>query len=60
MEWTIEYIAVENILYIKTKGVLTTDSANAMVKEAVQAMDFHHCNKQIVDHRETTFALNLS
>jgi hypothetical protein len=59
MEWTIEYIAVENILYIKTRGVLTAESANAMVKEAVQAMEAHQCNKQIVDHRETTFALNL-
>jgi hypothetical protein len=59
MEWIIEYIAVENTLYIKTKGVLTPESANAMVKEIVQAADFHQCNKQIVDHRETSVALNL-
>ena len=59
MEWTIEYIAVENTLYIKTKGVLTPESANAMVKEIVQAAAFNQCNKQIVDHRETVFALDF-
>ncbi len=59
MEWTIEYIDIEDILYIKTKGVLTSESANTMVKEAVQAMASHQCSKQIVDHRETSFALNL-
>ena len=59
MEWSIEYIAVENTLYNKTRGVLTAESANAMVKEIVQVANSHQCNKQIVDHRETSFALNL-
>ncbi|MBC7878901.1 MAG: hypothetical protein H7Y59_17145 [Anaerolineales bacterium] len=54
-----EYLAAENTLYIKTKGVLTSESANKMVKEAVQVMGLHQCSKQIVDHRETTFAFNL-
>jgi hypothetical protein len=59
MEWKIDYIADQDILYIKTQGVLTSESANAMVSEIVKAADLHKCNKQIVDHRETTFALKL-
>lgn len=38
---------------------MTSETANEMVKEAVQAMDLHQCTKQIVDHRETSFAFNL-
>jgi len=59
MEWTIEYLAVEDVLYIKTRGTLNAESANSMVKEIVQAASFHQCNKQIVDHRETSIALNF-
>ncbi len=59
MHWTIEYIADEDILYIKTSGVLTREPANAMVEEIVRAADTYQCNRQIVDHRETTFALKL-
>jgi hypothetical protein len=59
MEWTIEYITAEDILYIKTKGVLNSESANTMVKEIVQAADLYQCKKQIVDHRETSLAFNL-
>jgi hypothetical protein len=59
MEWTIQYLADEKILYIKTSGVLTSESANLMVREAVQAMDVYQCGKQLVDHSETTFALNV-
>jgi hypothetical protein len=59
MVWTIEYFDDEEALYIKTKGVLDSESANAMVRDAVQAMDFHQCTRQIVDHRETSFRLNL-
>ena len=59
MEWKIEYIADQEILYIKTSGILTREDANAMLKDAVQAMNEHGCYKQIVDHRETTFALTV-
>lgn len=59
IEWTIDYLASEDILYIKTSGILTSESANALVKDAVQAMDFYKCHKQIVDHRNTIFSFNL-
>jgi hypothetical protein len=59
MEWKIQYLADEKVLYIKTKGMLTSESANLMVKEAVAAMDLYQCEKQLVDHSETTFALNI-
>ena len=59
MEWTIEYLADERILYVKTRGVMTRDVANAMVGEIVDAMKQYQCNLQIVDHRQTTLAFSL-
>lgn len=59
MEWQIEYYSSEDYLYIRTKGVLTAESANAMVMEIVEAAARHRCDRQIVDHRNTTFALSL-
>ena len=59
MEWIIEYFPEEELLYIKTKGVMTTDAANAMVAEIVEKMNSHHCVRHIVAHRETTFAFQF-
>ena len=59
MEWHIEYILDEHLIYIKTKGILTADSANLMVGEIVKAAACHQCDNQIIDHRDTTFALRL-
>lgn len=59
MEWQIEYYSNEDYLHIRTKGVLTAESANAMVMEVVEAAARHHCDRQIVDHRNTTFALSF-
>ena len=60
MEWKVEYLAAENILYVKTKGILTSESANEMVKEIVSAVSRFQCKRQIIDHRGTTFALTVS
>lgn len=59
MDWKIEYIAKQELIYIKTKGILTRESANAMLKEVVQFMEQYKCCKQLVDHRETTFELSV-
>jgi hypothetical protein len=59
MEWKIEYLPDEKILYVKTNGLLTARSANLMVKEIVEAANCHQCDKQVVDHRETFFAFSL-
>lgn len=59
MEWNIEYIVEQELLYIKTKGRLTKDDANSMLRDVVQAMGKYACQKQIVDHRETTFELTV-
>ena len=59
MDWTIDYLLDENLLYIRTQGVMTRASANAMVKEIVEAAGCHHCDRQIVDHRKTTFAFSI-
>lgn len=60
MEWTIEYWEELNTLYIKTRGVLTASEANEMVKDVVAAMSHYQCLRQIVDHRETKFALAIA
>lgn len=59
MEWLIEYFADEDIIYVKTKGVLTAESANLMVEEIVRTAEFHQCDSQIIDHRETVIAFSL-
>lgn len=60
MNWNIIHQEDEDILYIKTKGILTAEEADTMVREIVEAAQRHRCDRQIVDHRETTFALNLA
>jgi hypothetical protein len=59
MNWNISYQKDEDNLYIKTKGMLTAEEADKMVREVVKAAQYHRCDRQIVDHRETTFALSL-
>ncbi|HMZ06653.1 MAG TPA: hypothetical protein PK078_03470 [Anaerolineales bacterium] len=59
MEWTIEYLTDEDLLYIRTCGVMTRESADTMVKEIVEAAECHRCDRQIVDHRETLFAFSI-
>ena len=59
MEWNIEYFLEDHLIYVKTKGVLTAESANLMVTDVVKAATFHCCDNQIIDHRDTVFALRL-
>ena len=59
MEWTIEYLPDEDLLLIRTNGVMTKDTANEMVAGIVAAAQLHRCDRQIVDHRETTFAFSV-
>ncbi len=49
-----------NALYIKTRGVLTAESANEMIREIVSMMAQYRCNNQIVDHRDTVLNLSVS
>lgn len=59
MEWQIEYILDERIIYVKTNGSVTAETANLMVKEIVEAAACHQCDRQIVDHRDSIFAFSL-
>lgn len=59
MEWKIKYLLDEHILYVKTKGRVTADAANSMVKDIVEAAACHLCDRQIVDHRNSVFAFGL-
>ncbi len=60
LEWTIEYLAKIDVIYVKTRGVLTMKNSNQMVREVVAAMAQYQCFKHIVDHRETEFTLTIA
>ncbi len=59
MEWTIEYWDELKTIYVKTRGILTTEVANEMVKDLVEAMSRHQCQKQIIDHSDTDMQLKV-
>lgn len=59
LQWKIEYLANEDLLYIKTCGVMTTEFANTMLAEIVEAAKRHCCKRQLVDHRETEFGFSM-
>lgn len=59
MEWTFSYWEELKILYVKTRGILTRENANTMVKELVAAMTRHQCYKQIIDHSSTDITLSV-
>jgi len=59
MKWKIEYLPDEKILYVKTEGLLTAEVANLMVKEIVDSAACYQCDRQIVDHRNTSLAFSL-
>jgi hypothetical protein len=60
LEWTIEYWEEINIIYVKTRGVLTMNNSNEMVRDVVAAMERYQCYRHIVDHRETEFTLSIA
>jgi hypothetical protein len=58
-EWNIEYLTEEDILYVKSKGTIDTNSANGMVKAIADAAIEYKCLTHLVDHRDTTFAFKI-
>jgi len=58
-EWKIEYQPAENILSLKSKGIMDVPSANAMVKDLAEKAERYQCVKHLIDHRETTFAFSF-
>jgi len=58
-EWTIEYLADENILYLKSRGIMDNSSANVMVRALADTAVEYECLTHLVDHRETTLALGF-
>lgn len=58
-EWTIEHLADEDILYLKSRGVMNVSDANAMVKAIADSAAQYKCLVHLVDHRETTFNFHL-
>lgn len=58
-EWTIEHLAEDEIILLKSKGQMNVPSANAMVKELAEAAAKNHCFRHLIDHRETIFAFHI-
>ncbi|HUE99889.1 MAG TPA: hypothetical protein VMN99_11585 [Anaerolineales bacterium] len=58
-EWKIEFLAGENILYLKSKGVMDVNGANEMVRALIETAEVHQCSTHLVDHRETIFAFSV-
>ena len=59
-EWVLNYLPEENILFLKSNGVMDVPSANAMVKAVADAAVEHQCFKHLIDHRETKFDFRLT
>ena len=59
-EWTLEYLPSENILSLKSKGLMDVPSANAMVKAIADRAVEVQCFKHLIDHRETRFDFRLT
>jgi len=59
-EWKIEYLPVEKILFLKSKGIMDVPSANVMVKDLAETAEKHQCWHHLIDHRETTFAFKFT
>jgi hypothetical protein len=59
-EWQIEYQPVENLLLLKSKGVMDVPSANAMVKDLAEAAEKYQCMNHLIDHRETIFEFKIT
>ena len=58
-EWKIEYLGNEDILFLKSKGYMNVSSANALVRDLVDASRRYQCNRHLIDHSDTimTFCL---
>jgi len=59
-EWILEYLPEENILLLKSKGIMDVPSANSMVKAVADGAVEHQCFKHLIDHRETRFDFRLT
>ncbi len=55
MDWEISFDEKENILFVKTRGVLDVISNAAMTKECIEMVKEKKCSKWLIDNRKITF-----
>jgi hypothetical protein len=59
-EWKIEYHGDEDILYLKSRGMMDVNGANEMVRALIETAEAYQCHTHLVDHRETIFGFSVA
>jgi hypothetical protein len=54
MDWEISFDEKENILLVKTRGILDMASSKALTKECIEILKKKNCRRCLVDTREIT------
>ena len=54
MDWEISFDEKENILLVKTRGILDMASCKALTKECIEVLKEKNCRLCLVDTREIT------
>lgn len=52
MEWELMYQPSDEIIFIKTRGVLEINSATQMRNEGAALITLHNCKRILLDHRQ--------
>ena len=52
MDWEISFDEKENILFVKTHGIMDTATNKTMIKEFLEVIKKKNCRRCLVDNRE--------
>ena len=52
MDWEISFDEKENILFVKTHGIMDTATNKAMIKECLDVIKKKNCRRCLVDNQE--------
>ena len=55
MDWEISFDEKENILFVKTRGILDVKSNTAMTKECLEVIKEKNCRRWLIDNQKITF-----
>ena len=54
MDWEISFDEKENILFVKTHGIMDTATNKTMIKECLDVIKKKNCRRCLVDNRKIT------
>jgi hypothetical protein len=54
MNWEVSYDEKENILFVKTYGILDVKTNTAMTKECIEMVKEKNCSRWLIDNRKIT------